>query len=235
MKKDVVYILRQSELNNLELLFSLRSLKNIEYWKIYIVWYLPKWCQNVIHIPAVDPYNIKSLNALHKIKIACNDERISDDFILMNDDFYITKPTEIKYYHRGTIKQHIEDKKWRLWNSNYIQNLEKTFKLFPDWLDFSLHIPFIYNKQKFLELCENYDMKQGYLLRNLYANHYWIEWEYMEDCKVNNMQDLMKIKQEIPLLISSNDSFFQKSFILFLKQIFPEKSQYEKDWLKFIF
>ncbi len=78
-------------------------------------------------------------------------------------------------------------------------------------------------------------MKQGYLLRNLYANHYWIEWEYMEDCKINNMQDLMKIKQEIPLFISSNDSFFQKSFILFLKQIFPEKSQYEKDWLKFIF
>ncbi len=235
MKKDIVYILRQSNIDNLELLFSLRSLKNIEHGKVFIVWFLPKWCENIIHIPAIDPYHIKSLNALHKIEIACRDDRVSEDFILMNDDFYITKPTKIKYYHRWTIQDHIEDKKTRIWWSQYVKNLEKTYKIFPKWLDFSLHIPFIYNKNRFLDLWKKYDKNEGYLLRNLYANHYEINWEYMEDVKVNNFQDFQEIQKNTPIFLSSNDNYFQRDFINFLKSIFSEKSIYEKDNIKFRF
>jgi hypothetical protein len=92
---DVVYILREWYSDCLELRYSLRSLENIEHWKVFFIWWCPWWAKNIVHIKAADPYQVKSLNALHKIKIACSDERISDDFILMNDDFYITRPTNI--------------------------------------------------------------------------------------------------------------------------------------------
>lgn len=223
---DIVYILKETDDNNVELLYSLRSLKNIKHWKVFIVWFKPDWIKNIIHIPADDPYKVKSLNALHKIKIACNNKRISEEFVLMNDDFYILKPTEIKYFNRWTIESHIKyrDKKFQSM-SKYCQNLEKTFALFPKWLDFSLHCPIIYNKQMFLDMCEKYDMNEWYLLRNLYCNHYWIEWEFMEDCKILEV-DNFDINNYWDFL-STNDWQILK---IYDKIWLVDKSKYEDIW-----
>jgi CCR4-NOT transcriptional regulation complex NOT5 subunit len=49
-------------------------------------------------------------NVRDKYKIICECEDISDDFILMNDDFYIlNKVEEIKYYHRGKLKKVLKE------------------------------------------------------------------------------------------------------------------------------
>jgi len=224
---DVVYILREWSDNCLELRYSLRSLKNTIHWKVFIIGYKPNWVENIIHIEAEDPYEIKSLNALHKINIACKDDRISNDFVLMNDDFYITEPTEIKYYYQWTMWNHYLEKKGRWLNWTYVNNLYKTFRLFENWLDFSLHAPIIYNKDKFLELQEYYDMKQWYLLRNLYCNHYEIEWEYLEDCKI---KDVNNIPKELPTFISNIDCLIvSEEFKEFLNNLFPNTSKYESN------
>lgn len=222
---DIVYILRPWYDNCLELRFSLRSLANIKHDKVFIVGYKPEWCENVIHIPAEDPYSVKSLNALHKITIACEDKRISDDFILMNDDFYICKPTEIKYYNQWTIEEHLQDKINRLWNSKYIQNIRKTLNIFPEWLDFSLHIPIIYNKEKFLKLWDKYDKNEWYLLRNLYCNEYWVKSEYRQDYKIRNLKELVKDDQTF---ISNDDALIvNEEFREYLYNKFPNVSKYE--------
>jgi len=225
--KDVVYILRAWYDNCMELRYSIRSLENINHWKVYIIWYKPLWLRNAIHIQAEDPYTVKSMNALHKIKIACKDKRISKDFILMNDDFYITRPTSIKHYNQWTIKAHIKEKRERIWVSNYVMWLMQTEKMFPWWLDFSIHCPMVYNKKKFLWLCEEYDMNQWYLLRNLYGNHYWIKWEQIKDYKIRNLAELPTGK--IPKFISNCDWLIVNSkFREFLDKLFPEPSKYEK-------
>lgn len=222
---DVVYILKENQ-ENLELKYSLRSLKNLKHDRVFIVWHKPYWVQNVIHIPAEDPYKIKSLNALHKITIACKDERISEDFILMNDDFYILKPTEIKYYQRWKIIDHLEYRKQKEQeNSIYCKNLKKTLELFPDWYDFSLHLPIIYNKSKFLDLFNHYDMKQGYLLRNLYCNHYWIKWKFREDIKV---YDWFHIEEWQEFLSSDDNMVWNKEFLDYMEEKFWEISKYER-------
>jgi hypothetical protein len=224
---DIVYIFREWSENCLELRYSLRSLKNIKHWKVFIIGYKPKWIKNIIHIDAEDPYIIKSLNALHKINIACNDDRISDDFILMNDDFYITEPTEVKYYYQGTMENHLIDKRNRSLHWSYVRNLTKTYTLFQKWMDFSLHAPIIYNKKKFLELQEYYDMKEWYLLRNLYCNHYKIEWEYLEDCKIREIKDIPKI---LPTFLSNMDNLINtEEFKEFLNNLFPKASKYESN------
>ena len=223
---DVVYILRPWYDNCMELRYSIRSLQNIKHGNIYIIWYKPIWAKNIIHIPANDPFTVKALNALHKIKIACNDERISDDFILMNDDFYITKPTEVKYYHQGTIKEHLNRRVARVWTNNYIEWIRKTLKLFPEWLDYSIHYPIIYNKEKFLNLFEEYNMDQWLLLRNLYCNHYWVQWEQAKDYKIRNLGELPKGK--IPTFISNDDWLIvNEVFRGFLNKLFPKPSKYE--------
>jgi hypothetical protein len=221
---DIVYILK-SNWDDRELKYSLRSLKNLIFDNIFIVWDCPRWLKNINHIKADDPYKVKSLNALHKIKIACLDKRISDDFILMNDDFYILKQTEIKYWNRWTIKEHLayrEEKKQT--ESKYTQNLLKTLELFPNWYDFSLHLPIIYNKQKFLDMCDCYDMTQWYLLRNLYCNHYWIIWEIREDVKC---YDKLEVKEWQDFL-SSDDWIINDDFFKYMDSILWEKSKYEK-------
>lgn len=223
---DIVYILKEWSANCLELRYSLRSLKNISHWKIFIIGYKPNWVKNITHIKAEDPYKVKSLNALHKINIACKDKRISDDFVLMNDDFYITEPTEIKYYYQWTMGNHYLEKKDRWLNWTYVKNLYKTFRLFPNGWDFSLHAPIIYNKEKFLELQEHYDMSQWYLLRNLYCNHYWIEWEYLEDCKIKDANNLPVV---LPTFISNVECLIvSEEFQEFLYNLFPASSKYEK-------
>lgn len=222
---DIVYIVKQNWDND-ELRYSLRSLDNIKHDRVFIVWHKPYWCQNVIHIPAQDPYKIKSLNALHKIKIACENEKVSEDFILMNDDFYILEPITIKYYHRWSIKEHLEYRinKWQE-NSLYVQNLIKTLELFPNWDDFSLHLPIIYNKNMFLEMCNKYDMTQGYLLRNLYCNHYWIKWEFKEDIKV---YDKFTIEKWQVFLSSDDNMIDNKEFLDYINNKFPNICKYEK-------
>jgi len=224
---DIVYILKEWSDNCLELRYSLRSLKNVNHWKVFIIGYKPDWVKNIVHIKADDPYEIKSLNALHKINIACKDKRVSDDFVLMNDDFYITKPTEIKYYNQWTMWTHLLEKRGRWLKWNYVNNLYKTFRLFERWLDFSLHAPIIYNKDKFLELQECYDMKQWYLLRNLYCNHYWIKGEYMKDCKIKNINDIPK---ELPTFISNLDCLIiSEEFKSILNTLFPKNGKYENN------
>jgi len=225
---DIVYILKETKDCNNELLFSLRSLKNIPHRSVFIIWHKPEWVKNIVHIPASDPYEIKSLNALHKIQIACNDERISSDFVFMNDDFYLLKPIKkIDYFNRGSIKEHIEyreslnQKKWA-----YYTNLKKTHDLFPDWKDFSLHCPIIYNKTKFLKMCGEYDMSQWYLLRNLYCNYCWISSEFMRDCKAYEW-DEFKVSEE-QIFLSSDDKILKKdSFKKFINEKFNTVCKYE--------
>ena len=222
---DIVYILKSWYDNCLELRYSLRSLENIKHWKVFIIWYKPEWINNVIHIKAEDPFEVKALNALHKITIACEDDRVSNDFILMNDDFYITKPTEIKYYHQGLIKEHLLRRTGQ--NSAYANNLYKTFRLFPKWNDYSLHYPIVYNKYKFLEMCEIYNMEQGYLLRNLYCNHFKVWWEQAKDYKI---LDATSLPKETPTFISNIDCLIvSDEFKNYLNKLFPNQSKYENN------
>lgn len=91
---DVVYILGSGSLcNNEEIRYSIRALETnmLDLRNIYIIGEDPKFLQKIKHIPAHDSSNYKHINAYHKIILACKIEELSDEFLLMNDDFFMTK------------------------------------------------------------------------------------------------------------------------------------------------
>lgn len=109
MQIDAIYPLGTgSKLHNEEIRYSIRSLmanaQNLG--KIYIIGEKPKFLEfgeRLIHIPYKEihgPYR----NTWEKLRVAAEDDRISEKFVWMNDDFYIVKKfdaSNIPYYTRG--------------------------------------------------------------------------------------------------------------------------------------
>lgn len=220
---DIVYILKDSSYNDyIELRYSLRSLVNIEHNNVYIVSRnLPDWVKNVKHIKCCDIYGTNQLNALNKIATACK-ENISEEFILMNDDFYILKPTEVPYLCNGTLKELIN---YRNVKSDYTDCLKRTDKLFKNTINFEIHFPIIYNKQKFLDLYNHYRLDNGYVLRSLYCNHYGIKGVENKDNKIYSRSSFEN--KDVPFMSSSDGYVNTTRFNKTMDSILPTKSEYE--------
>jgi len=236
---DIIYPLIKTNNDNLEFRYSLRSLKYFKYDNIYIIWYKPKWIKNIIHIPYNDNKR-KGLNVIDKFNIACNDERISKNFVWMNDDFFFLKEIEtIPYFKLWNLKEYIKhlEKSWIKWN-NYYQAMKDILKFFPKWENFDTHTPIVYNKDKFKQILEKYwNIRAS--KRSLYCNEYWIEWVFgifpdyknfknnkIKDCKCYNIESFKILKwQEF---LSSSDWIIKNfEFRCFMYNKFDKLSKYE--------
>jgi hypothetical protein len=247
---DVVYIIRKWMLNNIELLFSLRSLSNIKHDRVFLFGYKPKWVRNVIHIPMEDKWT-KYDNVKNKHIAIMNNEEISDDFVYMNDDFYFIIPQEVKYYKIWKNTEHLKYIKRRdkhtkeVWKKvpQYYNNLLKLKKIFGECNDFETHTPIIFNKDKLKALYEKYPDYPTTALRTMYCNEYKIKgyklpktpnykWykEKLCDCKIYLPKDLI-VKKWQPLLSSENKIAMKMSYYNFMTWLFPEKSYYEHKYI----
>lgn len=61
----------------------------------------------------------------------------------------------------------------------------------------------------------------------MYGNEYGIGGEKHEDVKVRNRQELEAVKRDVPPFLSSMDDYFGREYVSFLKELFPEPSEYE--------
>lgn len=206
---DLVYIVRNGDENN-ELLYSLRSVQKFvpSFNNIVIVGYKPEWINNdnIIYIPT-HQRRIKSSweNARNNFLTACKSSLISDDFILMNDDFIATRPirnwNESLSKVKNSIKQQI--KEWE--ELNIKSRYTDAFVSLADFLkdnygiktpmNYELHIPMVINKKKALELFSKPEVQEfidnNYvsLYRSLYGNYYNIEYNaIINDVKFYNVE-----------------------------------------------
>jgi len=106
---DLVYTIKanDSTWEDNELRYSLRSIEKYlsGVGQVFIIGDCPDFLTNVIHIPATDEENRewKDRNIYRKLLIACNDVRISENFLFVNDDHYLTQPFEagkFPFYYR---------------------------------------------------------------------------------------------------------------------------------------
>lgn len=227
---DVVYMYKDWPLNWIELRYSLRSLVNIEHDNVYIVWDKPDWLNNVIHIPLKDDLGSKFENVRRKYRRVCLDKRISNDFIMMNDDFYILKPLDkIWYYIRWKLRMVVWELQKKVWHTRFFKAIEWVYKMYPDWECFSVHTPIVFNKRKLLKIMKKY-WNTLTCKRSLYCNYYNIKWEYLKwwdtDCKLWGNKEI-SIWEEQEFLSSNNDIVDKWEFIKLLHKKFPHKSKYE--------
>lgn len=227
---DIVYTLRNNY-DGEELIYSLRSLKNIPHDRVFLVGGCPSWAQNIIHIPT-EQTGTKWENSVSNIKTACKDSRLSDDFILMNDDFFILEPStpqELNKYHATVAKMLEGLGKKHPKPTPYMVGMAETRDLL-FWLGkeeprcYELHIPFVFNKNKFLEMFKipGTDSIKCLQIRTLYGNLYMSGGEDMPDVKICDKKGSPGQKGQF---LSCSDSGFD--FILpFLRQKFNNKTVY---------
>ena len=232
---DILYILGSgSKHDDMELRLSLRCLeKNCNgIGRLFIVGNKPDWVQNVVHIPAEDTWTAEN-NAFQKILKACQTD-ISKEFLLMNDDFFMLKPSSIPmqyygYFVRGFLKHKKED-------NPYNRSINKTLEVlnhfgFTTPLNFEVHCPIRIQKNKFLLLncvAEHFKKEStGVLCRSLYANLFKCQDVFsgykVKDTKIYN--DEFQEAGPTRCISTSDDC---TNILKKIEELYPNKSRWEK-------
>lgn len=248
---DLVYIVREGERNQ-DLRMSLRSVEKFcNYRKIWIIGYKPSWITGVEYIHTEQKGN-KWQNSNNNYLVACNCPDISEDFILMNDDFFAIKPIinwkENVNVYLGNIGDEIQkyskkDSKSR-WQYafDYANDLLDDMKCNTRY-NYESHWPIMINKKTYLEFINRPEiiefLKGRKVLhkRSIYRNLYPLE-------NVENQKLIKDVK--IPLNRDLTVDFLQESWLSvfddvvdnwrkfpklngYLKIMFPNKSKFEND------
>jgi hypothetical protein len=231
IKMDFVYICKDGD--NEELRYSIRSvMASFPDAKVWVVGGKPSWYNgNFIFI---QQRSAKYINAINNLKTICSSEDISEEFVLMNDDFYIIeKIKSIETFHGGLLLDKINLYKKITTKSGYIHKMEKTFDKITDLglsniLDYELHVPMVMEKQKLKSV-----LKHGseFLWRSMYGNMFSVGGTEMQDVKVYIEGPLVaksyEIKNKEHKYLSSTDTSFQMLYSIILKKMFSTKCKYE--------
>ena len=228
---DFVYICRDGD--NEELRYSIRSVINsFPEAKVWVVGGKPNWyVGNYIDVGQI---GLKYNNAINNLNALCDSEEISDDFVLMNDDFFILKQIDnIEYFHGGFLYNKINRFKQLSRGSAYIKKLMVTEQTLKDYnvespLDYELHVPMVMNKQKLKTII---DKDQNCLWRSLYGNLFNVGGTETTDVKIYHSNANQSISYKITndsIYASTDDITFKELWATNLKKSFPHKTIYEK-------
>lgn len=226
---DVVYPLGTGSLcKNQELKYSLRSLKFIKHGKIFIVGHRPGFLNHVIHVHFSERTHKKQFNVISKLLTVCKLDRLSDDFILMNDDFFFLKETEIKKYLYDSSIKSLQNKTPRTQYGKALQNtIEYLNNNHLPFNNFEIHYPMVFNKHKFLELFSSLDLSRQINYRSIYGNYYRLEgYVPHRDFKIHTIDAFDENKDHEFISIADKIMVYDR-FKNYLKNKFPDKGFYE--------
>lgn len=224
---DYVYVCREGQ--NEELRYSIRSIvKNAPEGRVWLVGGKPDWYTGDF-IPVKDT-KTKFDNIKLCIKAAADNEDISEDFVLMNDDFFIIdKIDKISTVHGGSLLKRINDYKRHIGANGYIMLLSRTYSALTkvgidDPLDYDIHTPMVLTKSKLGDIVDT-----PYSIRSWYGNLQDAGGSEINDVKMYASGQYAyrsySIDPNNPYL-STEDSSFSKVKDL-LVAMFPDKSKYE--------
>jgi hypothetical protein len=185
---DVVYLVRRGDRNE-ELRYSLRSLVNVPHDRVWFVGHLPRWVQGVKHLDG-NPSAQRAVNVFRGVLKACECDEMSDDIIIMNDDFMVLQPWRPEAVYRCSLDEHVSILGHRrdAW--------AKSVRLTRDWLtqtgvteprSYELHRPVLVNRQAMGDLLRDvggFGHPTPPQWRSLYGNHHTPNPVQMCDGKV---------------------------------------------------
>ena len=227
---DFVYICKSGD--NEELRYSIRSVVNsFPEAKIWLVGGKPNWYSgNHIH---VDQNHHKYANAINNLHALCSSEEISNEFVLMNDDFFIIKKIDsIDQFYNGLLSDKIDRYVKITGSSMYIKKLILTRTRLIDQgiqhpYDYELHIPMPMEKDKLNNIIKKYP---SCLWRSMYGNMYDVGGSQMDDVKVYvNKRHLERSSHVVDtsVFLSTEDQAFDMMLNVLLLKLFPTPSKYE--------
>lgn len=233
MKTSIIFPLGNgSRWNDTELRYSLRGIEQhlSNYGEVFVIGERPSFLSNnIIHIPATDgdkTYN-KERNIYTKIMAACNDPRVSDDFLFMNDDHFLLsnyRADQFPYYFDGMLGDvsSVSDYRYTLHNTKSVLGVDVPC--------FDVHTPIVYNKRLFQLLsCYDWSVKFGYCIKTAYCARAGVAGKPYQDLKIKDPLTTDQIKE----LIKGRDCFSvdnqarEGGLLQVLNELYPTKSRYE--------
>lgn len=241
---DVVYLVRPDRTNE-QLRYSLRSLELLTYDRVWIVGFQPSWVQNTNYI-RYDPGNApgadshpKAYKTWKMLKLVSTHKEISEDFILMNDDFFLLRQMpKVINYHRGPINDIIQGRK----NNRYIDTMRNTEdllqKLSRGTLCYEVHGPMTFNKDRLavaIEVADRYAIPRQHINKRSFYGNYWAIGGEQFPRSIGNPHQEAKVDSARPHFdpswpfVSTTDRSFSDNYVgQFVRRKFPEPSMYEK-------
>lgn len=227
---DYVYICRAG--NNEELRYSIRSLvKNLPDVNVWVVGYKPDWYSGNF-MPVIDRGN-KFANIHNALTAMCDNDNISNDFVLMNDDFFVIDQIDsIPVMHGGLLKDKIYEYNQLARNSLYVRMLTATYDRLLDLgianpIDYDIHVPMHMNRQKLKEVA-----RKNVFPRSTYGNLAEVGGDLIKDVKTYSSNSVMSTKSNdhknpgTPF-ISTEDKSFKIVYNEVLNGMFEDASPYE--------
>jgi len=198
--------------------------KNVPGSQITVVGGSPDWFNG--HYIPIPQNKSKYRNAIRNIMGILESQEIPNDFILMNDDFFILKRIEeIPVLYRGNLNTRVQNHLGSINGASYYYKLKytnnKLLKMKLTQLDYELHTPFNFNKEKLNKIFVATD--QNILWRSYYGNYYNIGGTLQEDVKIYSGN--VNIKNNT--FISTDDDSFNIVKDLIVSK-FSRPSRFEK-------
>jgi len=228
---DFVYVCREGD--NEELKYSIRSIeKNMPPGNVWVVGGKPDWYTGNF-IPVAQTKKSYA-NVREQLRVACLNDNITNDFVLMNDDFFVINPVkEIPMWYTGTLVERIRSlQNIKSQNAGYIRLLILSNNVIrrsgiADPLDYELHVPMVMNREKLLPV-----LNSTALWRSHYGNQYNVGGTKHSDIKIHSNEtledrakNLIDISTELYICGSDYNFEFLKNTVL--DKLFPEPSKYE--------
>ncbi len=236
-KYDIVYCLKETPKNE-ELRYSLRSVEeNLKYRNVVFYGGCPVDLKpdRSVRIAQNEPTKWERVRNL-LINI-CNDDKLTEDFWLFNDDFYILKPMpeDMPPQYNGTLYEHIIHVEGRHGNSPtiYTQRLRHLVNTLEkndyDCLNYAVHKPILYNRKKLKEVLEKFPDEP--MVRALYGNYWKIGGFNNRDMKIQLLDypHIDRIRKNWDFLSTSDKSFNFGNIGEFIRERFKNKSRFEKE------
>lgn len=244
---DIVYVLKDAAYNE-ELRYSLRSVdRNFPHKRVLFYGAKPTGLKADKIVPMPQEGARKWDRVRGMLKAIAENNEITEDFVLFNDDFFvIDKVKELPYVDHGSLSDlcvgiEIEN---NFKPTPYTTELKKTVKAIRDkhWNiegredNFELHIPMVFNRKLLKEVIEMFPDNRG--TRSLYANYLLSRsdegddgtlWTWADkDVKIWELNEPVMIEPDLPY-ISTDDASFEKGVVGdYIRAMFPNKSRFEK-------
>lgn len=229
---DVVYILKGGDEPTDELKYSLRSVE--KYFPHRKVWFFGASREDLQPDEFVfvqQEGETKWEKVTNTIRKICEDDRITENFWLFNDDFFIMKETgNLQPAVIGTLwhrARDIELRKRR--NTRYAEQLRMTARALRDAgldrLDYAAHTPLLVNRAKAAEAISAFPGQ--HMFRSIYGNYARIGGVIMDDVKIFDLSQ--KPTGEERLLSTTDESFTSGEAGKYIRGKFRRKSRFEKE------
>lgn len=227
---DIVYILKE-DVKPDELRYSLRSVcENFPYNKVWFYCGKPDGITPDEYVPFQQQGVMVWEKTTSTVKEICKNNKITNDFWLFNDDFFIMQPvSDMPIYYDRTLFRRIQQIEKRRQGASSLYSMQ--LKLTRDALqnegyktfNYAVHMPMLINRKKGLAVINKYP--KLHMFRSVYGNVYNIGGEQHADVKI--VKKDMKPAEDCDFLSTGDTPMSETEVGRFIMARFPNKCKYE--------